>query len=416
VIRRGGIRAAASWRKLMRRVFYMEQTLEHAGQLLNGVTDIITRYEETWQKTGEKYNIFTVAGIAHKEVVMCRVLADLMNPRGKHGQGSRYLTLFWEITAPKLPGFPALDLEHTKVTTELVIDENRRIDIVIEDGNVFVPVEVKIRAGDQHNQTADYFKFAKTKNGDNHIPVLYLTLDGHEPSDYSKEGLSQDDYVSLSFKNNILTWLETCARENTPEPPVPVRENLKQLTAAVKSLCGRSEDAKMEDEIFKQITKDDDSIRAALAIRGAVDLLDRKVKEAFKDTITALVKESFPDAEYEHEGTDNWYSIDIPIRQGNYNLWINYDWKSLTVGDRSGDAKTEKALAEKMSGLTGDSGTAYGNCIWAVKGAAAYPGLSAADERLYLYHLYKLYTEKPQEAADRIVSIARALEAVEGGK
>jgi hypothetical protein len=57
-----------------------------------------------------------------------------------------------------------------------------------------------------------------------------------------------------------------------------VRENLKQLTAAVKSLCGRSEDANMENDIFKRITKDDDSIQAALAISGAVDLLDRRVK------------------------------------------------------------------------------------------------------------------------------------------
>jgi hypothetical protein len=72
-------------------------------------------------------------------------------------------------------------------------------------------------------------------------------------------------------------------------------------------------------------------------------------------------------------------------------------------------------LAEKMSELTGDSGTSYGNCIWAVKGAVAYPALSSADERLYLYGLYKLYSEKSQEAADRIVSIVRALDAVEGG-
>jgi hypothetical protein len=114
----------------------MEQTLveTNTGQLLNGVTEIIKGYEAEWQKTGEKYNIFTVAGIAHKEVIMCRVLADLMNPRGKHGQGSRYLTLFWEKIASKLPGRPALVIEHTRVTTERVPDKNRRIDIALEDG------------------------------------------------------------------------------------------------------------------------------------------------------------------------------------------------------------------------------------------------------------------------------------------
>jgi hypothetical protein len=391
----------------------VEQTSEtNAGQLLSGVTGIINRYEAQWQKTGEKYNLFKVAGIAHKEVIMCRVLTDLLDPKGAHGRGSLYLRLFWETIAPKLPGRPALDVEHTKVTPEYVIDENRRIDIALEDGNVFVPIEVKIWAGDQPKQLADYSAFARTKNRGSQVPVLYLTLDGHEPADFSKAGLGKDGYMPLSFKNDILAWLEACVRENTPETAIPIRENLRQLIAAVKSLCGKSEDAKMEDEIFKQITKDDDSIRAALAISGAINLLDQKVKEEFQGPITTLVKKSFPDAEYEPEEADNWYSIDIPIRQGNYNLWINYDWKNLMVGDRSGDAKTEKALAEKMSELTGDSGTSYGNCIWAAKGAVAYPALSSADERLYLYGLYKLYSEKPQEAADRIVSIARALEAV----
>ena len=115
--------------------FYMEQTVEqNAAALVDGVTDIIKRYEAQWQKTGEKYNLFKVAGIARKEVIMCRVLADLMNPRGKHCQGSRYLGLFRETIAPKLPGRPALDIEHTRVTTEYVIGENRRIDITLEDG------------------------------------------------------------------------------------------------------------------------------------------------------------------------------------------------------------------------------------------------------------------------------------------
>jgi hypothetical protein len=389
-----------------------EQALEtNTALLLNSITDVIKRYEAQWQKTGEKYNLFRVADIAHKEVIMCRVLADLLDPRGKHCQGSRCLGLFWETVSPKLPGLE-LRIEDTKVTAEYVIDENRRIDITLEDGKIFVPIEVKIWAGDQPKQVADYYEFAKKKNNVN-VPVLYLTVDGHEPSDFSKAGVGKDGYVPLSFKNDILAWLEASAG-NTPETMVPVRENLRQLIAAVKSLCGKSEDAEMENEIFKLVAQSEDSVKAALAISEAVSLLDQNVREEFKDTITGLVKKSFPDAEYEPEGTDNWYSIDIPIKQGKYNLWVNYDWKAMMVGNRSGDAKTEKALAEKMSEITRDRGTSYGNCIWAAKGTVAYPALSTADERLYLYQLYKLYTEKTQEVADKIVSIVRALESVKG--
>jgi hypothetical protein len=54
----------------------MEQTLErNAARLLDGVTGIVKDFEERWRKTGEKYNIFKVAGIARKEVIMCRVLS-----------------------------------------------------------------------------------------------------------------------------------------------------------------------------------------------------------------------------------------------------------------------------------------------------------------------------------------------------
>jgi hypothetical protein len=88
----------------------------------------------------------------------------------------------------------------------------------------------------------------------------------------------------------------------------------------------------------------------------------------------------------------------------------------MAVGEPSGNAKIEKALAEKMSELTGDSGTSWGTVFWANKKEIAYPGLSSTNKKLYLYELYKLYTENPHEAADRIVSIVRALEAVEGGK
>jgi hypothetical protein len=390
---------------------------------LNGVTGIIKRYEAQWQKTGEKYNLFNVADIAHKEVIMCRVLADLLDPKGAHGRGSLYLRLFWEtIASPKLPGRPALDIEHTRVTTEYVIGENRRIDIALEDGNVFVPIEVKIGAGDQPEQLADYFAFARAKNGDIHIPVLYLTVDGHEPADFSKAGLGKDGYVLLSFKNDILAWLEACARENTPETAIPVRENLKQLIAAVKSLCGRSEDAKMEDAIFKLITKSEDSVKAAAAISKAQDNLDGKVLELFKGPILELVRDKLGaeyDSEYENE---HWYPIYFEVRKGEYLFYINYDWNRAwlwTENKNNVSSKEGKALCEALVRLLGPNKGSSDDTVWQTE-KAAYPDPAfaavRADRLVYLYHLYKLYTEKPQEVADRIVSIARALEAVEEGK
>jgi hypothetical protein len=401
----------------------MNQSLEtNAGQLLTEVTDTIKCFEEQWQKTGEKYNLFKVAGIARKELIMCRILADLLNPHGMHCQGSRYLYLFWEAITAKLRDCPALDFEHTRVATEYAfvneINENRRIDIVLDDGQVFVPMEVKIGAPDLPEQLADYFKFARTKNSIR-VPVLYLTLDGHEPPGFSKGCLGKDDYAPLSFKQDILAWLEACARDNTAKTTVPVGENLRQLIAAVKSLCGKSEDAEMEDAIFKLVTRDDDTVRAALAISGVANFRERVLK-AFTDTTLALVKASFPNATMSNEtyGYD-WHYIEIPVRENNYLLQVNYDWTTVWLS-ASDSCKTDSAsqewanLNKTMTDLfkfEGESVPKAGH-VWRVEDIS-WPSLDPCvnnDERdLYLAHLSKL---PPQEAADRIISIAKALESV----
>jgi hypothetical protein len=50
---------------------------------------------------------------------------------------------------------------------------------------------------------------------------------------------------------------------------------------------------------------------------------------------------------------------------------------------------------------------------WDIEGLK-YPPLSSAGDDIYHYRLYLLYKENPQEAADRIIRLARALEEVRG--
>jgi hypothetical protein len=258
--------------------------------------------------------------------------------------------LFWETVAPKLRGCPALDVEHTKVTPEYVF-KNCRIVIVLEDDTIFVPIEVKIQASDQPKQIVDYFTFACTRNRNNHIPVLYLTVDGHNPSDFSKTSIGKDDYVSLSFKDDILVWLEKCEQDKTTETPIPIRENLRQLIATIKSFCGKSEGVEMKEEIFKLIAGNDDLGRAALEIREVADFRERAWDE-FKGPITVLVQKVFPDAEYCER--KEWYYLNVPIKDGRYRFGVNYLWdKAYVQAANVEDAASgeDKALYEKMSAL-----------------------------------------------------------------
>jgi hypothetical protein len=400
----------------------MKQSLEtKADQLLTDVNGIIKRFEEQWRKTGEKYNIFKVAGIDYDEVIMCRVLADLMDPHGSHYQGSRYLRLFWDTLPQKLKDnlsfdVDSTDVDSTKVTTEYVIPDGRRIDIVLEYGKIFVPIEVKIWADDLHNQVHDYFEYAKTQNRSHHVPLIYLTLDGHEPKDFSKGDMGKDDYVTISFKDEILAWLEACERENKEskeKTAVPIRENLKQLIAAIKSLCGKLEDAEMEAKIFKLLIKNDDTVRAAQAISGALDFKG-KALEAFKEQICPRVKKKFTEAKYDDsDAADDWYRLRIPIRDGHYFLDVNYTWQSFYVGvyaKKGRNRQLEDLMEKKMAELTEHKSADTAEGIFALWGKGCYQGLKNLDKVTYFYKLYKLYIERPQEVAKKIIDMAKALE------
>jgi len=389
----------------------MEEKLEsNARNLLTDVAETINSFEAKWQKTGEKYNLFKIAGIAHKEVIMCRVLIDLLDPKGKHCQGSLYLRLFWETISPKLPGGLKLSIdEDTKVTAEYGTDENRRIDITLYDGRFFVPIEVKIRAGDQQKQVADYYKYAReiNKDKDVKVPLLYLTLDGHEPSDFSKVGIGKEDYVTLSFKDDILAWLEECWGK-TPKTTVPVCESLRQLTAAIKSLCDKSEDKEMEDAIFKLITEN--TARAAMEIRKVADF-DNRAWETFKGPVLEKVREEFKDASW--DVVDKWKYLYVPIN-GRYWFEIDYLWDIACVQaiiDAADAVSAEgKALCEKMSELLGKQTSPINGNAWFKDGITwVGDGDGFAKDDLYEFHLCKLYTDNPQEVAERIIKIVKEL-------
>jgi hypothetical protein len=108
--------------------------------------------------------------------------------------------------------------------------------------------------------------------------------------------------------------------------------------------------------------------------------------------------------------------IQVPIKGGNYLLDVNYDWESfyveVCVDEKERDHQLEKHMAEKMTLCTNHPSEPAGKDVFALWGTNRYPGLESVDETLYFYRIYKVYTERPQEVADRIIAIARALESV----
>ena len=207
------------------------------------------------------YNIFSVLQIQSKEVLICRMIADLLNPRGQHGAGAEYLKIFLRDCL----GMEKMDTklaDQAIVTAEYAIDDERRIDIVIEIGSYFLPIEVKIYATDQKSQCFDYYQYAKRR--DAQAKVYYLTFSG-------SQSVPEEDIVCLSFREHILNWLKACKScENTGMVPI-----LEQFIQNIEQISGYTSE-KVRNMVIDELLKSGDSLRAGMQIADSVNVAKAK--------------------------------------------------------------------------------------------------------------------------------------------
>lgn len=236
--------------------------------LLSEVSHISKKYELINQNTGGYFNIFDIANIAKDEVCVCRFIYELINPKGSHYQGYTYLKLFVEHVLNM--NFSDYEYKKAVVHREYVINNGRRIDLVIEIGDKFIPIEVKIYAKDQYKQCFDYYKFyAKNSN------VFYLTLDGRCPSKESAKGLTKtkdggyEEVSQISFENDILTWLNKCVSYHETIKIAPIREVILQFMGVIRSMTNLLVEEK-EYEIVSTISSSKENIKSAIEIEKSL--------------------------------------------------------------------------------------------------------------------------------------------------
>ena len=217
--------------------------MEELNQLLKGISNIILQektQQEEKRKRGENFNVFKILGLSTSEVRLhSAFLAELLNPNGEHGAGDKFLKIFIEEISHKSDGynnhdfvFDTLSVKEVKVEKDIgpVEDEHGgRIDICLEDEKgCYVIIENKIYAGDQSKQMKRYWNYAQEKCSKdiNKYRLIYLTLDGHEPSKESLVNLQSQDYICLSYNHDIIPWLNRCVELSVRQPLI--RETIIQ--------------------------------------------------------------------------------------------------------------------------------------------------------------------------------------------
>lgn len=208
---------------------------------------------------GEKFNIFEVLGIQRKETILhSPLLAELLNPKGRHGMGDKPLKQFLSDVCKDCLPFNA---SNAKVETEFFAgykdEESKtggRIDIIISDSahNAII-IENKIEAKDQENQMYRYRDFGKRyyKNYVN----FYLNKLGDPASELSVGSSLDDkvclgdDYLTLSYKDDIIPWLKRC-RDFAIDKPA-IRIILECYIETLHSITGYNMNNTEKEEIFK---------------------------------------------------------------------------------------------------------------------------------------------------------------------
>lgn len=268
-------------------------------ELLRHAKDIHDKYVTINQHTGEFFNIFQVLKVHYKEVPICRVMYELLSPEGSHGQGTSYLKLFMEeVLGINNDAMSKDEWSYIKVEREKVIDSKRRIDLVIETPNRFIPIEVKIYAGEQEQQCLDYYNYANSfTSKESPTTLFYLTRFGTMPTNYSTKGDIHLNIKTISFADHILPWLEKCLQYNETWRLSTVSNTICQLIDVIKTFTSRKKDLEME-EIAQYLCASKENLQDALRIENAINLARRKVlkklfsgiEEKVDDAIAGSIK------------------------------------------------------------------------------------------------------------------------------
>jgi len=174
------------------------------------------------QRGLNNYNLLTAVLQSSDEVRLhSRMLYSLLNPNGKHFQGSLFLILLLDTLALNEFGVNANDC--------VVRKEYENIDLYITDGSKHIIIENKIHPGDQKLQIKRYIDVIKQENSDvepEDIAVVYLSLDRKVPSQYSlgalkikgkhivdASGNEVSHFLSIHYKTEIMDWLKQCRYE-----------------------------------------------------------------------------------------------------------------------------------------------------------------------------------------------------------
>ncbi|MBQ2644034.1 PD-(D/E)XK nuclease family protein, partial [bacterium] len=300
---------------------------------------------------------------------ICRLLAELLDPKGCHAQKTKYLDLFYE----KFLHNKFKDLNTDKITVikedltkqlEIEGKDKRRIDIVLNERNGhYIPIEVKINADEQPDQCEDYLKQADRcykQRGINKDPfVCFLTKDGHSPTSI-RESFLKEQIICISWIQ-ISEWLDDCI--SISKNLNPINEILKQFKTVIDeymevsmnntkeilnyTCVGNVTNEKEVHEIAERIKSDKEKLSSALKLYPAYLKATQDIWVDFANYLEEYIYNKYKKRPKNTDGK-NWYlTYDLPNR---YSIMIQSNARTeLSSEDRLPDISVDLYKGNKLS-------------------------------------------------------------------
>ena len=166
--------------------------------------------------------------IHKKENTLSRIFRSLLDPQGRHGQGSQFLDALLEEVRSSIPDSepPRTNLASCRVRTEYGIEKTTKkgrgsIDIVVEwpKSEYWIGIENKPWAGEQGGQVTDYVE-ALLRQTDQSTDVkrvlfLYFSGSGEDPKTLTARVARAAHCITVPYRSksrqcSVMGWIRRC--------------------------------------------------------------------------------------------------------------------------------------------------------------------------------------------------------------
>ena len=270
---------------------------------------------------------------------LSKMIRDLLDPEGPHGQGQIFLRLFLE----GVEFARGTDLRNSRVDVEWSIEGGRSLDIAVRIGDRHcLTIENKPYARDGKDQIRNYLDWLEENYGDRFL-LIYLSPRGEAPSDYSVEpadlrdeagnpartfrimsyhraedGAEDDEFEPFRTGFGLADWLRECREHCDVER---LRWFLREAETFCERRFGGSAMTTCEHKIIKDfVLADNRNWATACAIQRALPEIDATVRRQFLEIIaTRLIERGYRSRSYY---TDKPYSF----VQADLRRWCQYQY------------------------------------------------------------------------------------------